>query len=1546
MFRTKKNPCAISTFVFLYALSILFSNSALAFIPEIPFDDLVHQADVVFVGTVAEKCPKVAQSRKTVETDAVFTQIRMLHQRDAAAEKIGDRIVLTYAGGRFNEVFTYVSDMPRIETGRTYLVFAYYDGQPHANPFVGGEQGLFKIAADESTGKLYPMKIDGLCIADIQDGEFQLTPPVKMVRQGLPEKAESRVKIERAPGPRTPAEWPAGPMTGNARMLEKILDLDEMIRNIETVLKKGPSDRVLEKRIQRAAATSEKQDSAKQKSESNQNAWEFSDDGKMVILDPARVNCRPADQKTSVEGDIRVQKGYNTAPAGGTSWDDIFIYGWHDLPVIMDLLPADYWTYDSDTHAMSNFNLYIDELFRVRPWDGGFGWLNTWSEFCGFLTDTQHRDVFSGGWDDAIAECWHSGGLCETCEMFETDVVFNAHINWTTDYKCQLARGETGGCNDAYLYLRTATHELGHTFGLMCGKETYDYDVPTVMNGGLYKAVEDARGLHVGDAYLLRYWYADQRNDAAMNHEDIGIESWIAQGGTVNAATDKKTYDIGEQVWIENITIENIGRHDAPDVRVRAFLSENGELRSLVSERNELDLNLIPSDRRLIGPPPSNEYYTWDNLPANTFWTGELAFVIPDGIPMGNYYINLAITANDDQSVVGAAPGDTSYHEVTILNNHTFVKLPIEVTCPKPSPPSNFRQQGTDADGVGLAWDAIADARYYMILRNTSNDAGSAEVLKTTLATNAYKDTAAVPGTGYYYWVAVQSQCRAWSDNARLASVATRPLASPCIQSAADGTSIDEVQVIAQRVDQGDYYCFYSNTENNPVTASQIEGECWTSDTSALHQSIPGKSYYYWAKAATDAAGANATGLGGACPDNIGWRKLSPPTGVGASRDDTEGVRISWTASPGAAAYRLYRGMENDPDGAAAITDWSADMLTHFDSPVEEGRQYYYWVKAAVGSTGSRPSDLSVSAAGWKAYAPAPKVDLTGLGASKGAYRNKVAIAWYPVANDTYYYRVYRTPNLSPEGDPDPASAIPVSPWLPSATSFDDTTGIPGKDYGYFISRAYDADGYRESDWQYCSACFDSGWRALSSPPDVTPSAGAFADRIRVAWSPAEGASHYKVYRGNSEVYSIMNPPSPVGGFVEGTQFEDLDPALESRTVYYYWVTSAVNAGGERQSSSINILGKRGYKASSPPANVSATDGAHAEKVAISWDPVPGLGQYQVYRNSIDDSGTATRLGSWQNSSGYEDNAADTGQIYYYWVRGRVDKNDSEPSPFSDADFGYRGYVPPTDVAASDGAYFDKVAVSWQASAEASYYRVYRNIVDNAGEAEAVSSWQTALSFEDTDCAVGTVYFYFVAAAADEKGFLASNFGSGDPGHRVLAPPINVMASKGTFKSCVGVSWEKDADEATHFMVYRSIQDDPETFLPVSDWISEKYFEDVSASPDQMYYYAVTEATDTHGANESDFSEPDTGHLWIRLLGDVNGNQTIELEDALVAFQIGAGMSQIVSSNQHEGVASDGDIGEDEVIFVRINLDADVNEDGKIGIAEAIYVMRYVAGMR
>lgn len=57
-------------------------------------------------------------------------------------------------------------------------------------------------------------------------------------------------------------------------------------------------------------------------------------------------------------------------------------------------------------------------------------------------------------------------------------------------------------------------------------------------------------------------------------------------------------------------------------------------------------------------------------------------------------------------------------------------------------------------------------------------------------------------------------------------------------------------------------------------------------------------------------------------------------------------------------------------------------------------------------------------------------------------------------------------------------------------------------------------------------------------------------------------------------------------------------------------------------------------------------------------------------------------------------------------------------------------------------------------------------------------------------------------------------------------------------------------------------------------------------------------------------------------MGDLNGNENIDLVDSIIALQIVAGI--IPSQTVHTG--------------------ADVNGDGKIGMAEVIYILQKVAG--
>jgi predicted chitinase/fibronectin type 3 domain-containing protein len=86
----------------------------------------------------------------------------------------------------------------------------------------------------------------------------------------------------------------------------------------------------------------------------------------------------------------------------------------------------------------------------------------------------------------------------------------------------------------------------------------------------------------------------------------------------------------------------------------------------------------------------------------------------------------------------------------------------------------------------------------------------------------------------------------------------------------------------------------------------------------------------------------------------------------------------------------------------------------------------------------------------------------------------------------------------------------------------------------------------------------------------------------------------------------------------------------------------------------------------------------------------------------------------------------------------------------------------PTNVAATDGTYGDKVRVTWTASANATAYEVWRNSSNNSGTATKISTSNVAgTSYDDTTATAGTTYWYWVNAknANGTSGFSAGNSG-------------------------------------------------------------------------------------------------------------------------------------------------------------------------------------------
>jgi fibronectin type 3 domain-containing protein len=120
------------------------------------------------------------------------------------------------------------------------------------------------------------------------------------------------------------------------------------------------------------------------------------------------------------------------------------------------------------------------------------------------------------------------------------------------------------------------------------------------------------------------------------------------------------------------------------------------------------------------------------------------------------------------------------------------------------------------------------------------------------------------------------------------------------------------------------------------------------------------KTYYYWVKA------SNSYGTSGFSGSNAGSRsdgRPPAPTNVVAS-DGTyvDKVQVTWTASPNATSYTVYR--------ATSTNSWvtktalgGTTNTTFDDTTASVGKKYYYWVKA---SNSYGTSDFSHSNAGYR----------------------------------------------------------------------------------------------------------------------------------------------------------------------------------------------------------------------------------------------------------------------------------------------------------------------------------------------------------------------------------------------------------------------------------------------------------------------------------------------------------------------------------------------------------------------------------------------------
>ena len=298
------------------------------------------------------------------------------------------------------------------------------------------------------------------------------------------------------------------------------------------------------------------------------------------------------------------------------------------------------------------------------------------------------------------------------------------------------------------------------------------------------------------------------------------------------------------------------------------------------------------------------------------------------------------------------------------------------------------------------------------------------------------------------------------------------------------------------------------------------------------------------------------------------------------------------------------------------------------------------------------------------------------------------------------------------------------------------------------------------------------------------------------------------------------------------------------------------------------------------PTNLRASDGSYDYMVKVSWNASPGATDYRVFRaNSL--SGSKTSIAN-VTTTYYDDYSAWGGlQIHHYWVIACINGTNCSGggNDFGTPDSGFRGLDTP-DVSASDGAYSDKVRVSWGSIQSAESYTLYRG-TSEAGYNMSVADLTTT-SYDDTSALRGTIYYYWVKAVApiDE-----SSMGGPNTGYRNYAAPTGVAATDGTYTDKVRVTWAGSAN-ATRYQVWRE---------PAAGGTAQKLgalasppFDDTTAVPGVSYDYTVT-ACNSDETICSQLSADDSGYRGLTAPAGVAASDGMYPDKVRVTWNTSAG---------------------------------------------------------
>jgi fibronectin type 3 domain-containing protein len=313
---------------------------------------------------------------------------------------------------------------------------------------------------------------------------------------------------------------------------------------------------------------------------------------------------------------------------------------------------------------------------------------------------------------------------------------------------------------------------------------------------------------------------------------------------------------------------------------------------------------------------------------------------------------------------------------------------------------------------------------------------------------------------------------------------------------------------------------------------------------------------YLYRLSAYDRAGNEGIGTISKPVTTVDRTAPATPTGPDTSQEPA-GLRITWTASAGATAYRVYRATSDDSTYTQIASTTGA---SHLDTTAAEGTLYYYRVDAvdAAGNTSARST--AVTGIRRDDTAPSP---VTGLAVTPTEYG--FVLRWdASTAPDLAHYEL-RQGRLY--GDEDKQTCL-FHAYMDISADTTTTTWplLPDGEKACFI--VYAVDTSRNSGVSETVTVTALDVRPSVPTPDGSPLALAATDTddtgvnyltwVGLDASAPQQAGGYRIYRWNSNTSAyekLTEIPSGV------TAFHDTEARRGTTT--FYWVTALAADGTE-----------------------------------------------------------------------------------------------------------------------------------------------------------------------------------------------------------------------------------------------------------------------------------------------------------------------------------------------------------------------------------------------